>query len=108
MLSFRNFFYSVIPQHASSEETLLGNDTSDPDFDGLSKTEGQFPSEHKSQSHFNRLWAILKYAHVVLTIVLAFVVMQRDIKEQDISRWNSNLVYCSWPTRRTLAFVIAN
>lgn len=103
MLSFRNFFYGVIPQHVSSEETLLGNDTSDSDFDGLSKTEEQLASKHRSQSRYNRLWSILKYTHVALTISLGFIVVQRDIKEQDISRWNAHLLYCSWPTRRILA-----
>ncbi|KAI9734739.1 MAG: hypothetical protein M1818_006726 [Claussenomyces sp. TS43310] len=93
MFPFRNFFYSVLPQHASSEETLLGNDTSDSDFDGLSKSEGQFASKHRSQSRYNLLWSILKYTHVALTIALGFIVMQRDIHEQDMSRWNANLLY---------------
>lgn len=95
MFSFRKILYSEVPEHRESNETLLGDGEKDVGFDGLPKIEGEMPSQRRPYASYqNRLWAALKYAHVTLTLVLVFLVVRSDMKAQEMSRWNAQLLYC--------------
>jgi hypothetical protein len=96
MFSFRKILYSEVPEHRESNETLLGDGEKDIGFDGLLKIEGDMPSQRRPYSSYqSRLWAALRYAHIALTLVLVFLVVQRDMKAREMSRWNAHLLYCT-------------
>lgn len=95
MVSFRKILYSVVPQQRASEEGLLENEEKDIVFNGLPETEEESRSQRRPPSYRNRLCTALKYAHAALTVLLIFIVVQGDIKAQELSRWNANLIYCT-------------
>lgn len=96
MFSLRNILYSEIPEHRESNETLLGGGEKDIGFDGLPKIEEEMPSQRRPRSSYqSRLWDVLRYAHIALTLVLVFLVVQGDMKARELSRWNAQLLYCT-------------
>lgn len=98
MFSFRKILYSEIPEHRESNETLLGEGEKDMGFHGLPKIEEDMPSPRRPRSSYrSRLWDVLRYAHIVLTLVLVFLVVQGDMKTRELSRWNAQLLYCMRP-----------
>ena len=98
MFSIGKILYSEVPEHRESNETLLGDGEKDIGFDGLPKIEGDMPSQRRPYSSYqSRLWAALRYAHIALTLVLVFLVVQGDMKAREMSRWNAHLLYCTSP-----------